>query len=104
MFQTLPSANYYKEIERYLARNGKPTSLTFEELKAEFDGYQYSVGYKTYTGYELTQADVNVLNNYTREINSTRCIASRHLLLDKRHQMFCIIAEQLNHSQIARKS
>ncbi len=104
MFQKLPSAEYYKEIERNLARNSRPTSLSLNELKEQFDAYEYKAGYKTYTGYVLTDADANVLNQYTKELNNTRCIASRHLLMDKRHQMFCIIAEEIDSKQISGRS
>ena len=104
MFQTTPSAEYYKEIERNLARNGKSTSLTPDELKENFDSSLYKAGYTTYTGYVLTEHDANALNIYTQELNRTRCIATRHYLLDKRHQMFCIIAQEISPSELSRCS
>lgn len=104
MFQKLPSAEYYKEIERNLARHGKPTSLDLNQLKEQFDSSLYQEGYVTYTGYVLTPQDANALNKYTEELNRTRCIAARHLLLDKRHQMFCIIAQEIQPSDILRMS
>ena len=104
MYQVLPSSEFYKQIERNLANSGKPTSLSFEQLKESFDPYLYIAGYKTYTGYVLSQADADCLNNYTWELNRTRCISTRQLLLDKRHQMFCIIAEEKTPSELRLKS
>jgi hypothetical protein len=95
MYQSIPSAENYKSIERDLISQNKPISLTLDELKKNQDDYSYNAGYKTYTGYVLTQADADALNAWTKELNATRCIKTREYLKDRRHQQFCIISQQI---------
>lgn len=96
MFQTLPSPKHYTQIESDLVRNGKNSSLTFEELELQRDDFLYTEGYVMYTGYKMTQVDANALNQYTSELNRTRCIKTREYLKDARHQMFFIIANEMS--------
>lgn len=91
MLQALPSHEYYAQIERDLLNSGKPAYLTQEELEQQQDTYRAVAGYKTYTGYILTQADAKALNQYTEELNRTRTIKTREYLKDARHRMFCMI-------------
>lgn len=102
MYQAIPSANNYNEIERELLRNNKPISLTINELNQTQEELSYKDGYKTYTGYILTQADADALNFWTEELNRTRCIKTREYYKDRRHQQFCIISQQLTADDISK--
>lgn len=99
MYQTIPDFSYYKKQERELLASHKKAYLSFEELKAiQEDEGLYKEGYKTYTGHVLTQAEANALNKYTVDLNRTTAIHMREFLKDKRHQLFCIIAQNIKFS------
>ena len=100
MYQTLPSAEYYTQFERQLVKNGERTSLSLEELAQEQITTRFEEGYKTYTGYQISQVEAESLNKYIDELNRTRCLKTREYFKDRKHQLLVIIAEQMTPSQI----
>lgn len=100
MFQTLPSNDYYRNITRNLLNKGKKAYLSQAQLSEMQITPMYAEGYKTYTGHILTKLEAETLNKFTIELNRETCIATREYLLDARHQMLCIIAENISPKQI----
>lgn len=100
MFQILPTEEHYNQIERDLLSRNQAICLTVKELQEQQDTYRSQAGYVTYTGYVLTQVDADCLNRITDELNRTQSIKVREYLKDRRHQQFCIIAEQITPEQI----
>lgn len=100
MYQAIPSVEHYKNITRQLARQNQPTALSPVELANSQQPLVYKEGYRTYTGYILSQHDADNLNAWTEQLNRTHCIATRSYFADRRHQELVIIAEQLTPEDI----
>lgn len=96
MYQTIPNFEYYKAQERDLISRGKNAYLSFTELKeVQEDENSYKEGYQTYTGHCLTKVEAEALNKYTKDLNRTTAIHMREYLKDRRHQFFCIFANNI---------
>lgn len=100
MFQTLPSEEHYKQIERDLINRKQPICLTDVELADAQEVPKCVAGGTTYTGYVLSQFDADCINRFTEELNRTKSIKVREYLKDRRHQQFCIIAEEITVEQL----
>ena len=103
MFQLLPEWDHYAQIERDLLNKKQKAYLTLEELEAEKqDENFYKAGMKTYTEYKLNQAEADALNRFTIELNRTRPVHLREYFKDRRHQQFCMCAEEISPDQLAK--
>lgn len=85
MIQALPFKGYYNEMFKgsyYL------TDQELEEQQQEILPYNY----KTYTGYTLSNSEVDSINTITLRLNQTKDKRQREYLKDLRHHTFSVAA------------
>ncbi len=56
--------------------------------------FRATKGYKTYTGYLMTQADADAYNRFTDEIERERWPATKEFLKDQRHRLFVAMCQE----------
>lgn len=58
------------------------------------NGVSIAAGYRTFTGYRMTQAEADAYNRMTDEIGNERWPQTREFLMDQRHRLLVMIATQ----------